>query len=385
VSEDSLLAALAADEVALLEALGPGIRRLDALRAAYLAGELGGTRNCVRGSIAPVDESQFVDLRRPEVLSHTADAALVELGAAAVREGHVGLVVLNGGMATRFGGVVKGVLPVDEAHSFLGLKLADALRVARRVGAEPPVVVLMNSRATTGPTLAHLEANDYFGYPPERVWMFEQQWSVRLETSGAVYREASGAASFYGPGHGDLVECIGRSGLLQRFIDRGGRTLLMSNVDNVPATLDLRLLGHHLQAGVDASVELVDKRPGDAGGAPALVDGRPQIIEAFRLPENFDPARLPVFNTNTLWLQATALERAHPLTWFAVEKRVDDQTVIQFERLVGELTAFVSTQWLRVCREGPETRFVPVKHPDDLGAQRDELLTAWHAHAPPSA
>jgi hypothetical protein len=83
VSEDSLLAALAADEVALLEALGPGIRRLDALRAAYLAGELGGTRNCVRGSIAPVDESQFVDLRRPEVLSHTADAALVELGAAA--------------------------------------------------------------------------------------------------------------------------------------------------------------------------------------------------------------------------------------------------------------------------------------------------------------
>ena len=84
-------------------------------------------------------------------------------------------------------------------------------------------------------------------------------------------------------------------------------------------------------------------------------------------------------------MQASALERAHPLTWFAVEKRVDDQTVIQFERLVGELTAFVSTQWLRVCREGPETRFVPVKHPDDLGAQRDELLTAWHAHAPPSA
>jgi len=382
VSGESLRAELAPDEVELLEALGPGIRRLDALRTAYLAGELGGARNRVRGSVAPVDASHIVDLRGALAHSSGLDAALVDVGTAAMRADQVGLVVLNGGMATRFGGVVKGVLPVNDSLSFLGLKLADALRVALHAGAKPPVVLLMNSRATTGPTLAHLEANDYFGYPPERVWMFEQQWSVRLATSGGIYREASGAASFYGPGHGDLVECIGRSGLLKRFIDAGGRTLLMSNVDNVPATLDLRLLGQHLEAGVDASVELVDKRPGDAGGAPALVDGQPQILEAFRLPETFDPARLPVFNTNTLWLQASALERAHPLTWFAVEKRVDDQTVIQFERLIGELTAFVSTQWLRVSREGPETRFVPVKHPDDLGAQRDELLSAWYAHAP---
>ncbi|MFZ4735925.1 MAG: UTP--glucose-1-phosphate uridylyltransferase [Bradymonadia bacterium] len=378
MSEGAALEGLLPDEAATVEALGPGVETLSTLRRAYLAGELGAARNRLAGTIEPLQESELEDVRET---THV-DAEALALGRRALERGRVGLVVLNGGMATRFGGVVKGVLPVDDQRSFLGLKLLDALRVAQHYDAEPPIVILMNSRATSGPTRAHLDANDYFGYPEERVWLFEQQWAVRLRPSGEVYRDNAGAVSFYGPGHGDLVECIVRAGLLEQFIEGGGQTLLMSNVDNVPATLDLELLGRHLRADTDLSVELVDKRPGDTGGAPARVDGRAQIVESFRLPEGFDTTRLPVFNTNTLWIRAQALQNTVPLTWFAVEKRVDDQAIVQFERLVGELSAHVGTHWLRVPREGRRTRFVPVKHPDDLGQQRAELLDAWTAHGP---
>jgi UTP--glucose-1-phosphate uridylyltransferase len=287
-------------------------------------------------------------------------------------------------MATRFGGVVKGVVEVDDRRSFLGLKLLDALRTARACGAAPPIVVLMNSRATGDATAAHLRDNAFFGYPEDRIWSFEQQWTARLDERGDVFLEDDGQPSFYGPGHGDLGPCLRSSGLLERFVAAGGRTLLMSNVDNAVATLDVGLLGYHRRSGARITVELVDKWAGDAGGAPARVDGRLQIVEGFRFPRDFDQSRIPVFNTNTLWFETAALAAEHALTWFVVRKEVEGRPVVQFERLVGELTAFEPTRWLRVPRDGLETRFVPIKSPADLAATRASLLDAWtrRGHAP---
>lgn len=361
---------------ARLDAHPPGSAMLAGLRAAWLAGDLGGERNRVSGEVLPPAAGDIVDATLPEPAAAGEARAL---GEAALRAGQVGLVVLNGGMATRFGGVVKGVVPVDGPHSFLALKLLDAARVARAHGAAPPIVILMSSRATQAATQAHLDENDFFGYPRERVWSFEQQWTARLDAAGDVFIEADGEPSFYGPGHGDLGPCLRSSGLLARFEAAGGRTLLMSNVDNVVATLDPTLLGRHLASGRNLSVELVDKWPGDAGGAPAQVDGRLQIVESFRFPPDFDQGSIPVFNTNTLWLQTEALAREHPLTWFVVRKEVEGRPVVQFERLVGELTAFESTCWLRVPRSGADTRFVPIKSPGDLEACRAALMGAWAA------
>ena len=104
-----------------------------------------------------------------------------------------------------------------------------------------------------------------------------------------------------------------------------------------------------------------------------------QIVESFRFPAEFDQGSIPVFNTNTLWLQTEALAREHPLTWFVVRKEVEGRPVVQFERLVGELTAFESTHWLRVPRSGAETRFVPIKSPGDLAECRAALMGAWAA------
>lgn len=359
---------------AALDATPPGAATLAWLRNEWLEGRLGDAHNRVAGVVSPPEPD---DLDDGAGIRH--DPAAIAVGHRALTRGAAGLVVLNGGMATRFGGVVKGVVPVDGERSFLALKLLDALRTADACKAPPPVVLLMNSRATHDATWAHLRAHDFFGYPRELIWAFEQQWTARLDDRGEVFVESDGEPSFYGPGHGDLGPSLRASGLLDRFVAGGGRTLLMSNVDNVVATLDPGLLGHHLRSGARICVELVDKWPGDAGGAPARVDGRLQIVEGFRFPVGFDQARIPVFNTNTLWFDTAALTAEHPLTWFVVRKEVEGRPVIQFERLVGELTAFESTRWLRVPRDGLETRFVPIKSPADLEGARLALLDAWNA------
>ncbi|HEY8427732.1 MAG TPA: UTP--glucose-1-phosphate uridylyltransferase, partial [Sandaracinaceae bacterium] len=152
-----------------------------------------------------------------------------------------------------------------------------------------------------------------------------------------------------------------------------------SNVDNLGATLDPALIGMHLEAEVDVTAEVVDKLPGDKGGAPARVDGALQIVEAFRFPEDFDQDSIGVFNTNSFVLSARALEQDFPLDWFAVRKQVDGREAVQFERLVGQLTAFLPSAFVRVERDGPDGRFQPAKDPEELAARRDAIRAILRA------
>jgi len=147
---------------------------------------------------------------------------------------------------------------------------------------------------------------------------------------------------------------------------------MLSNVDNLGARVDPRVIAAHRAAGNPLTVEVAPAQ-GDPGGAPVRVNGRPQIVEGFRFPPGFDPHALPVFNTNSLVVEVDALEERHPLTWFYVEKEVDGRTAVQLERLVNELSAVVPTTFLLVPRHGPRSRFVPVKTPEDLERSRPLL------------
>jgi UTP--glucose-1-phosphate uridylyltransferase len=177
----------------------------------------------------------------------------------------------------------------------------------------------------------------------------------------------------YAPGHGDLPSALRNSGALSRFRAAGGRVLLMSNVDNLAATLDPAVIGAHLAGGRPVTCEVVRAEPGDTGGAPARLDGVAQIIEGFRFPPDFPAATLPVFNTNTFVLDAAALDRDFDFTWFCVTKKVGGREVLQFERLVGELTSFLPSTFLVVPRQPPIGRFQPAKDPAELERGRPAI------------
>jgi UTP--glucose-1-phosphate uridylyltransferase len=305
--------------------------------------------------------------------------SLVREGEEAIARGEVGCVVLAGGMATRFGGAVKAGVDALPGHSFLALKLRDVRGVAERSrrrfpGAKVPVFA-MTSFATDA-EVTRLGAELTSEAAPFRT--FVQSVLLRLTPEGELFREADGSPSPYAPGHGDLVDALRRSGVLAEFRRAGGRILVLSNVDNLGATLDPAVVGAHLRARegdrpAAITVEVTSKEPGEKGGAPARVDGKPQVVEAFRFPQDFDQDAIPVFNTNTLLLDAAAVDRDFDLTWFAVDKQVNGRPCVQLERLVGELTAFLPCAFLRVPRYGVEGRFQPAKDPDELARRRPDL------------
>jgi UTP--glucose-1-phosphate uridylyltransferase len=302
---------------------------------------------------------------------------LEKLGREAIAQGQLGVVVLNGGMATRFGGVVKGVVPVlGKERSFLGLAVEDARRAEQLTGGRVPMF-LMNSFATDTATKAHFAEHRHFGWSPDRVEHFTQFVALRMTKRGELFRTADGDVSPYGPGHGDFPAAFRRSGQLQRFLDGGGRYLLVKNVDNLGARVDPVILGHHVKSKCDATVELAPKWPEDVGGSPFSYLGRTQLIEQLRYPEGFDPSIVDVFNTNTFTFSAQALDRDFDLGWYYVEKTVEDKKAVQVEHLVGELTAHLPTNFLQVRRSGRATRFLPIKAPDDLNAARDEIAEMY--------
>jgi len=303
-------------------------------------------------------------------------AELVARGEQAIRDKQVGVIVLAGGMATRFGGVVKATVPVVEGRSFLELKHADVRHASDRLGAAIPTYV-MTSFATHDRIVLQVR-DEKLERDNSKIVCFPQMVSLRLTPNGELFRE-DGAVSPYATGHGDLTFALRKSGVLGRFRRAGGKLLFMSNVDNLGATLDPAIIGAHLARGAKITAEVVRKDPGDKGGAPARVDGVPQIVETFRFPPAFDQSSIPLFNTNTFVFDAEAIDRDFDLTFFRVEKKVGDAKVIQFERLVGQTTAFLPSHFLEVPRGGNDGRFQPVKDPEEMKQRLPEITEILRA------
>jgi UTP--glucose-1-phosphate uridylyltransferase len=269
------------------------------------------------------------------------------LGTEAYRKRQVAHVVLAGGSATRFGGGAKALVEVE-----LGIRLIDKFTCWPDTA--PMDLMFMTSRGT------HQQVADALKGRPYRV--FQQFESPRMLSNGEFARDEHGHVQLAPTGHGDLPDALRVSGLLGAFLARGGRYVVIHNIDNYRSVPDPVLLGQHIDSRRNVSVELVERLPTDVGGMPVWVNDRIELVEQFRLPPEFDPAGAMFHNTNTLAFNAEALDRTYPWTYFPVQKQVNGQTVIQRERLIQEMTQWLDTNYRVVHR----SRFQAIKTQADL-------------------
>lgn len=348
---------------AMLDRYGFDESLFESLRAKVASGELSPESNIVRGELEPPTAQDVLRLPGSEDAGFDAVRAS---GIEALERGEVGQIVLAGGMATRFGGVVKAVLAAVDGKSFLEAKLDQTRALERALGCTVPVA-LMTSFATDEAVRAHVVERE-LGDP----LVFHQFVSLRLEPDGELFLDDEGRPSPYAPGHGDLFQALRRSGTLDALRARGVRVVTVSNVDNLGARVDPVVVGAHLLGGTPLTCE-VARKEGDMGGAPVRVNGRLQLVEGPRFPESFDQELAPVFNTNTAVVDIDALDVDYDLTWLYVRKSVEERDAVQLERLYHEISAFVPTQYLEVPRRGPRGRFSPIKTPADLERAQDDL------------
>lgn len=334
--------------------------------AASLSGGDGPARRRARNEVAgPVVAPKPEELPEAPALGTDEHARLHAIGEAAIARGELAFCVMAGGMATRMGGVVKALVDALPGHTFLDLRLAETAALGGNVP-----LWLMTSEATDPPLQAAIAA-----HAGRNVATFTQSIGVRFTQEGELFRGDDGAPSTYGTGHGDLVDGLLRAGLLHRFVANGGKYVWIANIDNLGASVDPALFGAFLESDAAVQVEVCPKVAGDKGGIPVHAEGKLQVLEEFRLPSDFDPTTVRVFNTNTFLVRADALLGLEGRAWsyFEVEKKVDGRVAIQFERLLQELTAWLPSRYVRIPRDGAASRFVPVKDHDELARRHEEI------------
>lgn len=344
------------------------------------------------GKLKPEDSLYRGTLKPPApgavaVLPAKGSAEADEL--AAVGRAHLdrtAVVIYAGGMAARFGGGVKGAVDVLPGMSFLEDKIRRTRELGEKHGVKIPIV-LMTSYATTEGTLAHLEERGLMG---DDIRLFEQGVSVRRNLDGSIYRDAKGDISVHGPGHGDFFRNFQRSGMLADLRNLGIQYVFTSNVDNLGATLDEKVLGQHITSGKSMTAEVVKRTAEDrpSSGAAVDADGRVRLLEGMRFPPEVDGRQFENLSINsfTYSLDDKAWDAEIPMTRHIVHKKVDGTTVVQEEEITPEVTEasdadgkpLFSLNLLQVPREGPkgafyDGRFYEVKERSDMAGVANKL------------
>ncbi|KAI8851962.1 UTP-glucose-1-phosphate uridylyltransferase [Chytridium lagenaria] len=183
-------------------------------------------------------------------------------------------------------------------------------------------------------------------------------------------------SNWYPPGHGDLFESLGNSGLLDKLLEQGKEYLFISNVDNLGATVDLGLLQHFATSGSEFIMEVTDKTKADIKGG-TIIDygGQVRLLEIAQVPaEHTDDfksiKKFKIFNTNNLWVNIKAVKRLLDDSAFNMEI-----IVIQLETAVGAaIKHFTGAHGVNV----PRSRFLPVKSTSDLFLITSDLYSLHH-------
>jgi UTP--glucose-1-phosphate uridylyltransferase len=284
---------------------------------------------------------------------------------------------LNGGLGTSMGlSGPKSLLEAREGRTFL-----DIVRLQAQAAGVP--LLLMNSFATREPSM------EAIGDVAED---FVQNKVPKLDAATlepAAWPDDP-AKEWAPPGHGDLYAALVGSGMLATLLERGLRWAFVSNVDNLGATLDPRILAYVAREEIPFLMEVADRTEADRKGGhlAARADGGLVLREVAQCPEEDldafqDVSRHRYFNTNSLWIDLEALDallRANDgvlgLPMIVNRKTVDPSdpsstAVVQVETAMGAaIDVFDGSAALRV----PRTRFAPVKTTNDLLTLRSDAF-----------
>ena len=294
------------------------------------------------------------------------------------------VIKLNGGLGTSMGMQgPKSLLEVKGQMTFLDLAARQVVALRESSGARLPLV-LMNSFATREPSMERLA-----GYDGVRDFVQNKIPKIDAESLEPASWDPDPALEWCPPGHGDLFTALLTSGTLDELLEDGFRYAFVSNVDNVGAVVEPRILAWFAGEGIPFAMEALRRTAADRkGGHLARHEGRLVLREIAQTPDEDvdafqDIARHRFFNSNNLWVDLRALravlterEGVLGLPLIVNRKTVDpadkgSTAVFQLETAMGAaIEVFDGAQAIVVPRE----RFAPTKTTNDLLVLRSD---AW--------
>ncbi len=315
------------------------------------------------------------------------------LGEELIASGRTAFLTVAGGQGTRLGWEgPKGCFPVSPIRQASLFQLfAEKILAARRRYGVGLRWCIMTSPLNHGQTRDFFVGHDFFGLPAEEVLLFRQGLLPSLSPAGRLLLAPDGGLARNPTGHGGILQALRDEGLTGSLLEAGVEELFYFQVDNPLVRLpDPQFAGWHRLRGSELSSKVIPKAyPEERLGVPALLAGRPAVIEY----SDLDPASMRAhapgggllfpYGSIAIHLLNTsfAARMALPLPLHLARKRVrclvprpggaavEEREAVKFESFIFDAVPLAaSPQFLETSRE---EEFAPLKN----AAGRDSIAT----------
>ncbi len=235
-----------------------------------------------------IEHVPFVDKYKMEESKYNH---LEELGSNVIKEGKYAVVTMAGGQGTRLGHKgPKGsfLLNVKPKEKYLFQIIAENLEKENEKHEIVLPWYIMTSTENNKKTVEFFEEHNFFGYPKENVYFFNQGNLPLLSEEGKLLIDENYNIKLASDGNGSIYKSMKKEGILDDMKKRGIEWIFIGAVDNALLNMcDPILLGLTIDEGNEiGSKSVVKANPHERVGVFCKKDSRPAVIEYTELPES---------------------------------------------------------------------------------------------------
>ena len=238
-----------------------------------------------------LEELQPIAGLNPDKLAQEELKEIEKIGVEIIKSNKFAVSTMAGGQGTRLGhSKPKGTykIELDNEEKYLFEIIVDTLK---RANQQYDVIIpwyIMTSKENNDDTIDFLEDKNYFGYPKEYIYIFEQDELPLINQDGklligkdCLVREASN-------GNGGIFNSMLKNGAIEDMEKRGIEWVFIGSVDNILLKyVDTLLIGLTVSEGNQIGTRTVLKRsPEEKVGVLCKQNGKIKVIEYTELPKD---------------------------------------------------------------------------------------------------
>lgn len=236
-----------------------------------------------RGKLRPIDAVTVEEIKRRRNQFEMVGEALLE-------ENKVGAVLLAGGQGSRLGfDKPKGMfnMGLTREVSIFELQMENIRAVTDKTGRYFPLFI-MTSTTNHADTVAFFQKNNYFGYPRDRVFFYEQDVAPSCDYNGKIYLSEKHRVALNPNGNGGWYSSLINGGLGKVLERENIEWLNVYSVDNVLQRIcDPAFIGATVLKRCRCGAKVVKKACAEEKvGVLCTENGKPAIVEYYEMPEN---------------------------------------------------------------------------------------------------
>lgn len=247
-----------------------------------------------------------------------------EVGQKSLKNNELAVLLMAGGQGSRLGldGPKGAFIPtgLDSELSLFGHQ-AKSLLEQSQSSEKLPLWLIMTSPLNQEQTKDHFLQNNYFGYPKDQIYFFNQGTIPAINTEGKILLSSKSNVALVPDGNGGCFKALQQTGLDKVLDENGVKHLFIYGVDNLLIKLpDPTFLGYHISQKNLSSNKIVKKvTPTESVGVFAKVNNKPSIVEYSNLSDTERFAKDE--SENLLYGQANIV--MHLFDWNKLKAKLD--------------------------------------------------------------